>query len=107
MRGLMDPDGHRCQAELPMDLEQHGASPGHRAGFRRCRQAPVTHGMRTGSSAGPESPGRQQQSAIYSAKQPANKPEECLFFFLCGREIKADCLSPGNAGTPRTAPPQR
>lgn len=63
-------------------------------------QASVTHGVRTGSSAGSGSPGRQQQSEIYSTKQPENKPEECLLFFLCGREIKHDCLSPGNAGIP-------
>lgn len=83
------------------------SSPGHRTGSRRCRQAPVTHGMGTGSSAGPGSPGRQQQSEIYSTKQPENKPKECLFFFLCDREIKPDCLSPGNAGTPAAAPPRR
>lgn len=59
-----------------------------------------SHGMRTGSSAGPGSPGRQQQSEIYSAEQPENNPEECLFSFLCVREIKPDCLWPGNAGSP-------
>lgn len=60
----------------------------------------VTHGVRTHSSVGPESPGRQQQSEIYSTKQPENKPQECLLFFLCSGEIKHNCLVLGNAGIP-------
>lgn len=110
--GLIGPDGHQYPCELPMGVEQlcsrcpwqiqRGAAPGPPRGVSEApsaaAQASVTHGVRTGSSAGPGSPGRQQQSEIYSTKQPENKPEECLLFFLCGREIKHDCLSPGNAG---------
>lgn len=110
--GLIDPNRHWCPCELPMGEKQlcsgcprhirHGAAPGPPRGVSEApsaaAQASVTHGVRTGSSAGLGSPGRQQQSEIYSTKQPENKPEECLLFFLCGREIKHDCLSPGNAG---------
>lgn len=112
--GLINPDRCQCPSELPMGMEQlcsgcpqhirHAAAPGQPRGVLEApsatARASVTHGVRTGSSAGPGSPGRQQQSEIYSAKQPENKPKECLLIFLCGREIKHDCVSPGNAGIP-------
>lgn len=113
-RGLINPNRHMCPPELPQGMEhvcsgcpqhiQHRAVPGPPRGVLEvpsaAAQALVTHGVRTGSSAGRGSPGRQQQSEIYSTKQPTNRPEECFLFFLCGREIKHDCLSPGNAGIP-------
>lgn len=67
---------------IPMGAEQIissicGASSQSTTGpSRRVSEAlsAVTHGVRTHSSVGPESPGRQQQSEIYSTKQPENKP---------------------------------
>lgn len=96
-RGLTDPHGSR--AALPQHL-QHIQPEQHGAIALRFGASAVTHEERTHSSVGPESPERQQQSEIYSIKQPENKPQECLLFFLCSEEIKHNCLALGNAGIP-------